>query len=350
MCSTKRAEQPPVDRARPGRPGRWSASPRSPRQLYNAVCIVVNDVVHDVVDNVVAGRPRGEVESARRCVVRYGCKDVAERAGVSVKTVSNVVNGYQHVVAGHPGAGRRRCIDETRLPAQPRPPAACAPGAPASSRWPCPSWTSRTSPSWPGYVVAGGRRARLDRAHRPDRRAARAGARGRRAASAHHLIDGLIFSPVALDGRRPGRPRPRRTSPLVLLGERVDAGPADHVAIDNVAAARAATEHLLALGPHADRRHRAPAGQRPASPGVAGCGGAGWEEALAAAGLRSEPRLVGRGPDASGAGPTARRRWPTLLDRGAAAGRGVLLQRHPGARGACGCWPTAGCGCRRTSR
>ncbi|MEV5447730.1 LacI family DNA-binding transcriptional regulator, partial [Streptomyces sp. NPDC052644] len=29
--------------------------------------------------------------------MRHRLKDVAERAGVSVKTVSNVVNGYQHV-------------------------------------------------------------------------------------------------------------------------------------------------------------------------------------------------------------------------------------------------------------
>jgi hypothetical protein len=36
--------------------------------------------------------------------------------------------------------------------------------------------------------------------------------------------------------------------PLVLLGERVSGGPADHVAIDNVAAARAVTAHLLELG------------------------------------------------------------------------------------------------------
>lgn len=31
--------------------------------------------------------------------MRHRLKDVAERAGVSVKTVSNVVNGYQHVRA-----------------------------------------------------------------------------------------------------------------------------------------------------------------------------------------------------------------------------------------------------------
>jgi DNA-binding LacI/PurR family transcriptional regulator len=33
----------------------------------------------------------------RRCAVRVRLRDVADRAGVSVKTVSNVVNGFVHV-------------------------------------------------------------------------------------------------------------------------------------------------------------------------------------------------------------------------------------------------------------
>src|SRR6187431_2085604 len=50
--------------------------------------------------------------------------------------------------------------------------------------------------------------------------------------------DGLILSPVALGtedlvSRGPG------DIPLVLLGEKISTGPVDHVAIDNVAAARA---------------------------------------------------------------------------------------------------------------
>ncbi len=36
--------------------------------------------------------------------------------------------------------------------------------------------------------------------------------------------------------------------PLVLLGERIFDGPTDHVTMHNVGAARAATEHLLAIG------------------------------------------------------------------------------------------------------
>jgi DNA-binding LacI/PurR family transcriptional regulator len=60
------------------------------------------------------------------------------------------------------------------------------------------------------------------------------------------MIDGLILSPLGLGATElEGR---RDTTPLVLLGERVYDGPADHVSIDNVAAAQVATAHLIGLG------------------------------------------------------------------------------------------------------
>ena len=48
-------------------------------------------------------------------------------------------------------------------------------------------------------------------------------------------------------------------APVVLLGERVSAGPFDHVVIDNVAASREAVEHLLGFG----RRRIAAIGDQP---------------------------------------------------------------------------------------
>ncbi|WP_237706719.1 LacI family DNA-binding transcriptional regulator [Kribbella flavida] len=61
-----------------------------------------------------------------------------------------------------------------------------------------------------------------------------------------HLVDGLLFSPLALG---PDDAEHLRTStPTVLLGERIFHGPVDHVMIDNVTGTRAATEHLLDLG------------------------------------------------------------------------------------------------------
>ncbi len=101
------------------------------------------------------------------------------------------------------------------------------------------------------------------------------------------LIDGLIFSPLALGAEELARRRD--TVPLVLLGERVFAGPADHVSIDNVAAARAATSHLLELG----RRRIAAIGAQP-SPQLqtAHLRLCGHQESLTAAGLPTPSELV----------------------------------------------------------
>ncbi len=62
------------------------------------------------------------------------------------------------------------------------------------------------------------------------------------------LFDGVIMSPLALSGTDLPHHDPAR--PLVLLGERVAGSEYDHVAIDNVAAARTATGHLLDIGRH----------------------------------------------------------------------------------------------------
>lgn len=60
------------------------------------------------------------------------------------------------------------------------------------------------------------------------------------------LSDGTVISPLALnaDDVRDAAPR----GPIVLLGERIGDGPADHVAVDNEAVARDATGHLVGLG------------------------------------------------------------------------------------------------------
>jgi len=60
------------------------------------------------------------------------------------------------------------------------------------------------------------------------------------------LVDGTIISPLALEGS--DLEAVRGAAPLVLLGERLGAGKADHIAIDNVAAARDATRHLARTG------------------------------------------------------------------------------------------------------
>lgn len=105
------------------------------------------------------------------------------------------------------------------------------------------------------------------------------------------FTDGLIFSPSeigpqdvdVLSGR----------DPLVLLGERIFGGPTDHVTMHNTSSARAATEHLLELGrtrialvgaadPIVDEANSATLRER------------GYRHALEAAGLTVDPDLVVR--------------------------------------------------------
>lgn len=61
-----------------------------------------------------------------------------------------------------------------------------------------------------------------------------------------HRIDGIIFSPMVSSAAALRR-RADHT-PMVLLGETIYDGPFDHVSIDNVEAARTATRHLIDLG------------------------------------------------------------------------------------------------------
>ena len=101
------------------------------------------------------------------------------------------------------------------------------------------------------------------------------------------LTDGLIFSALGMgqeDAARLGVPYP-----LVLLGERIfDAG-VDHVTMRNVEAARAATEYLLASG----RRRIAVVGAHQDEViGSAGLRLRGYREALEAAGLSYDDALV----------------------------------------------------------
>jgi DNA-binding LacI/PurR family transcriptional regulator len=216
-------------------------------------------------------------------------RDVAERAGVSVKTVSNVVNGYAHVSPAM-RARVQAVLDETgyRPNQTARNLRAGRTGVIALA---VPELDNPYFAELAGFVVdeaeQRGWTVLIDQTDgKRDRELVVAG--GVR----HHLIDGLILSPVALGyedlaGRSPD------DVPLVLIGEKLDAGPADHVAIDNIAAARAATEHLLAAG----RTRIAAVGHQPASgreSGVAHLRLRGWEEALRAAGLAPDPLLLGQ--------------------------------------------------------
>lgn len=215
-------------------------------------------------------------------------KDVARLAGVSVKTVSNVVHGYAHVTDST-RARVQRALDElnyrpnvsARNLRQARSGiiALALPdlGIPYFSELASLVIAAAEAQSW--TVLVDQTDGRWDREQRV--------VEGIRA----HLIDGLIFSPLAMD--RDALAVRVDDTPLVLLGERVVEGTADHVAIDNRAAAEEATGHLIDLG---RRRVAAIGDQLGAHAQTAHLRLDGYRRALRAAGLPLDPDLVRGAP------------------------------------------------------
>ncbi|MEJ7795447.1 MAG: LacI family DNA-binding transcriptional regulator [Nocardioides sp.] len=223
--------------------------------------------------------------------MRVRLRDVADRAGVSVKTVSNVVNGYTHV-SPTMRARVQAVLDETgyrpNLAARNLRAGRTGVIALALPELDNPYFAELTR----SVVEAAEEHGLTVLVDQTD------GLRDREVAAAagfrHNLIDGLIMSPVSLGADDLDRREPTAL-PLVLLGEKAGDWTADHVAIDNVAAARQATTHLLELG----RARVAALGHQPASSresGVAHLRRQGWEDTLRAAGIDPDPVWVAEVP------------------------------------------------------
>jgi DNA-binding LacI/PurR family transcriptional regulator len=217
-----------------------------------------------------------------------GLRDVAARAGVSVKTVSNVVNGYVHV---SPGTRARVETAVAELGYRPNLSARNLRGgrsgiiALAIPEIGVPYFAELAQE----IVTAAGSQGFTVLIDQTEGRADREQLvlEGIRA----HLIDGVIFSPLTT-GQQELADR-KDSTPLVLLGERSSGGLADHVAIDNVAAARDAVLHLAQLG---RRRVAAVGAQSAASMQTAHLRLAGYREGLKLAGLTCDDALVADAP------------------------------------------------------
>ncbi|GAA0817142.1 LacI family DNA-binding transcriptional regulator [Spirilliplanes yamanashiensis] len=213
-----------------------------------------------------------------------GLKDVAARAGVSIKTVSNVVNGYVHVAPGT-RARVQEAIDALGY----RPNAAARQlrgGRSGVIALALPELQMPYFAELAGFIVqAAERHAWTVLIDQTDGQVERE--RNLVSGLRRHAIDGLIFSPLALAGG--DLARGEAGTPMVLLGERVWHGPADHVAIDNTAAAGDAVRHLAGLG---RRRIAAIGAQAQSSAITAHQRLAGYRAALSECGLPYDASLV----------------------------------------------------------
>jgi DNA-binding LacI/PurR family transcriptional regulator len=211
-------------------------------------------------------------------------KDVALRAGVSVRTVSNVVNDYVYV-ARETRARVQAAIDELGY----RPNLFARNLKLGRSRMLALVVPELDVPYFAelarliiheadeaGYTVL------IDHTDGDERRERQLVTEDLRGVN----FDGMIVSPLSLTAEQL---EARRTSaPVVLLGERLFAAGVDHVAIDNVRAAREATAHLFSSG----RRRIAAIGVQRESSGTAKLRTIGFREAFAAAGAEVDEELL----------------------------------------------------------
>ncbi len=212
-------------------------------------------------------------------------KDVATLAGVSIKTVSNVVNEYPYVSSSTrervqtavESLGYRPNLPARRLRQAHVGVGVLALAIPDLAN----TYFSDIGNAVIAAAAAHSYTVLLDHTN---------GLRANEAVVANglrpHLIDGVILNPLALtrDDLRPQHVG----VPLVLLGERLFGAPWDHVVIDNVAAAEVATEHLITLG----RRRIAVIGLQTADYGSGQLRLRGYTQALARAELEAHPELA----------------------------------------------------------
>lgn len=231
--------------------------------------------------------------------------DVARVAGVSIKTVSNVINDHPHVR----DSTRERVLSAiAELEYRPNLSArGLRSGRTGVIGLAIPELRQNYFAELADAVIRAAERRQVEvlvnqtGATREGEIAALSGDRLR-------LTDGLLFSPEQLGQDDVGLLDV--SFPLVLLGERIFDGPTDHVTMHNVGAARAATRHLIEIG----RTRIAVIGAHPTRHDdirSANLRIRGYLEALEEAGLPHDPELV-------------RVAAPWHRENGAAAMRGLI--------------------------
>lgn len=215
---------------------------------------------------------------------RATVKDVAELAGVSWKTVTNVMHGHQNVrdstrekvmaAATELGyraslAGRQLRSGRTNTIALAVPQVGVSYFAHLADR----------------FIKEGDRRGYTvliyETFQAPERE--RVAAQGFEVA----FVDGVILNPVSI--RTQDFAQLNTPVPLVVLGESVEGTVADHIAIDNIGSAHQLTTHLLDMG----RRRIYFLGSEPGlTQGTDGLRQVGWSSALREHGTEPQPAWV----------------------------------------------------------
>ncbi|HEV6953320.1 MAG TPA: LacI family DNA-binding transcriptional regulator [Promicromonospora sp.] len=174
---------------------------------------------------------------------RVTLQDVADRAGVSMKTVSNVVRGYQHVSPGM-RARVQLAIDELGY----RPNRTGRSLATGRSSMIGLAFPDLRRPYFAELAHVFARVARTRGYHLllAETGATVEGERSVLRDQEAGILDGMVLQPQMLAASE--LDVERHGMPIVFLGEDPQPAGADQVAIDNVAAAREAVEHLVRLG------------------------------------------------------------------------------------------------------
>jgi DNA-binding LacI/PurR family transcriptional regulator len=176
-------------------------------------------------------------------VVKVTLQDVADRAGVSMKSVSNVVRGYEHVSESL-RTRVQSAIDELGY----RPDARGRRLATGRSRMLAFAMPDLRRPYFAelAHVFA---RVSADRGYGlllEETGGTEVGERAVLLGEEAGLVDGMVIHPQAMSAK--DLDALRRDTPVVYLGEDQQPFGADQVMIDNVVAARAAISHLVSMG------------------------------------------------------------------------------------------------------